>query len=158
MEKSLNALSAMQRICSVRECCRSEILNKLKRYSLTLEEVDKIIKSLEEDKFFDHNRYAQSFVRDKSSLSGWGPAKIRWSLRSKAIEDEIIESAMSTITPLQREEKLNSILERKLPTLKKEDREKMRAKLIRFALSRGFEYEKVLSAVNRLLANFAAID
>ncbi len=155
MEKGSNALAAMQRICSVRECCRSEILNKLKRYSLSGEEVEEIIESLSNDNFFDHTRYAQSFVRDKSSLSGWGPAKIRWSLRSKAIEDEIIESAMLTITPQQREDKLKSILERKLFTLKKEDREKIRAKLIRFALSRGFEYDKVLCAVNGILANFA---
>lgn len=155
MERGSNALAAIQRICSVRECCRSEILNKLKRYSLTDEEVEKIIELLSDDKFFDHNRYAQSFVRDKSSLSGWGPAKIRWSLRSKAIEDDIIESALLTITPQQREDKLNYILERKLLSLKKEDIEKIRAKLIRFALSRGFEYEKVLCAVNRKLANFA---
>jgi regulatory protein len=160
----------MQRVCSMRECCPADIRTKLKRYKLDLAKTDMLIKSLEEDGFIDTRRYAFAFVRDKSSLSGWGPAKIRWTLKSKFIEKELIEEALAAITPEQGEERLATLLGKRLSVLKKRvaytagreereverrDMEKLKASLVRFALSRGFEYDKVLTQINRLLANFA---
>ncbi len=164
------ALSAMQRACSMREYCPADILKKLARYQLSDTDNTLIIKSLEEDGFISSHRYAFAFVRDKSSLSGWGPSKIRWALKGKLIPKELIEEALAQFTPDQEEEKLVTLLEKRLSALKKRvaytagreereierrDLEKLKASLVRFALSRGFGYDKVLSQVNRLLANFA---
>lgn len=151
------ALSAMQRACSMREYCPADILKKLARYQLSDTDNTLIIKSLEEDGFISCHRYAFAFVRDKSSLSGWGPSKIRWALKGKLIPKELIEEALAQFTPDQEEERLVTLLEKRLSAQKSKlsERDKLKASLVRFALSRGFGYDKVLSQVNRLLANFA---
>ncbi len=151
------ALSAMQRACSMREYCPADILKKLARYQLSDTDNTLIIKSLEEDGFISSHRYAFAFVRDKSSLSGWGPSKIRWALKGKLIPKELIDEALAQFTPDQEEERLVTLLEKRLSAQKSKlsERDKLKASLVRFALSRGFGYDKVLSQVNRLLANFA---
>ena len=141
----------------MREYCPADILKKLARYQLSDTDNTLIIKSLEEDGFISSHRYAFAFVRDKSSLSGWGPSKIRWALKGKLIPKELIDEALAQFTPDQEEERLVTLLEKRLSAQKSKlsERDKLKASLVRFALSRGFGYDKVLSQVNRLLANFA---
>lgn len=148
------ALSAMQRLCSMRECCRADILKRLKRFQLTEKEESEIIQTLEDEKFLDQRRFAGAFVRDKSILAGWGPAKIRWQLRIKGVEGDIINEALKSISTDNQDEKLISLLSKKRASIKESAPDKVREKLIRFALSRGFEYEKVLWALNKIMAKF----
>ena len=149
------ALGAMQRLCSMREYCSSDIVTKLKKYDLTEKETQEILLSLEKDKFLDNSRYAAAFVRDKAAFNGWGPVKIRWALKAKKIEEEIIEQAMEQLPQEGQEERLLLLLDKKLKSLSREqDNSKVRVKLLRFAVSRGFDYEKVLNGVNKIMANF----
>jgi len=160
----------MRRVCAGRECCVADILKKQQRYKLADSDIAKIIASLKEDNFIDELRYAKAFVTDKSRLSGWGRTKIIWALKSKQIDKEIIEEAISIISADDAREQLRKILIGKLKTLsllpttdsyseaeepsaaeRWKRREKQRAKLIRFGLSRGFEYDMVLSEINELL-------
>lgn len=149
------ALWTVQRACSGRELCRDDIVSRLKRFELTEKELNDIISSLEKDDFLSHERYARAFTRDKSSLSGWGPAKIAWALRAKKIEEELIKSALEEISGESTTEKLNDILSKKYKTLEKETNKlKVKSKLVRFGISRGFDYGSVISQVNKLMANF----
>lgn len=145
----------MQRLCSMREYCRDDIATKLKKYELSDQESEHIILSLEQDKFLDNSRYAAAFVRDKAAFNGWGPSKIRWALKSKKIEEEIIELAMEQLPQEGEAERLFLLLNKKLKTLSREqDPAKVRVKLLRFAISRGFHYNKVVEGVNKIMANF----
>lgn len=154
-DKLKRALWTVQRACSGRELCRDDIASRLKRFELTEKELDDIISSLEKDDFLSHERYTRAFTRDKSSLSGWGPAKIAWALRAKKIEEELIKSALEEISGESTTEKLNDILSKKYKTLEKETNKlKVKSKLVRFVISRGFDYGSVISQVNKLMANF----
>ena len=161
-------LDAMRRICAGREYCAADILKKLQRYKLAGSDNTKVIASLKEDKFIDELRYAKAFVRDKSRLSGWGRTKILWALRSKQIDKGVIAEAISILSEEDMYAQLYKLLAAKLSTLTRHTnsdadieenikselyklREKERAKLIRFGLSRGFEYDIVLSVVKKLL-------
>ena len=186
-------LAAMQRACSVREYCVADILKKLQRHKVPDSDSAKIIASLKGDNFINELRYAKAFVTDKSRLSGWGRAKIIWALKSKQIDKEVIENAISILSTDNVREQLRKILAVRLktlplnsgasdlsdyyesesvsdseidfgadsysgdkelsPTERWKQREKQRAKLIRFGLSRGFEYDMVLSVVGELLRN-----
>lgn len=149
------ALSSMQRLCSMREYCRNDITTKLKKYDLTVQESEQIIASLEKDKFLDNSRYAFAFVRDKATFNGWGPAKIKWALKSKKIEEEIIDSAMQQLPQEEEAQRLMLLLNKKMKTLTREqDKAKVKVKLMRFAISRGFDYDKVITGVNKIMANF----
>jgi regulatory protein len=151
-DRGSSALKAMQRVCSMREYCESDILSKLERFELNPGEAEKILESLKADKFVEDNRYSQAFVRDKSRLSGWGSRKISFALRRKKIEQNIINEAIKELDKTSEAERLLKILTVKAKTIgKEESRAKKTGKLIRFALSRGFDYEQALSAVNKII-------
>lgn len=147
-----SALQAMKRVCSMREYCESDILAKLERFELNAGEAEKILESLKADKFVDDNRYSRAFVRDKSRLSGWGGRKISFALRRKKIEQSIIAEAIKELDKTSEAERLLKIMTVKAKTIgKEESRAKKTEKLIRFALSRGFDYDQALSAVNKII-------
>ena len=136
----------------MREYCESDILAKLERFELNAGEAEKILESLKADKFVDDNRYSRAFVRDKSRLSGWGGRKISFALRRKKIEQSIIAEAIKELDKTSEAERLLKILTVKAKTIgKEESRAKKTEKLIRFALSRGFDYDQALSAVNKII-------
>ena len=113
--------------CVMREYCRADWYRKLLTAGLTQQQVEKVLDRLEDEKFIDEERYCRSFVHDKLCYDRWGRIKISYSLRQKAIANEHIEAAMSTINE-----------EEYLEILKENDYER-RQKLARFAAGRGFE-------------------
>jgi len=146
------ALSSMQRICSTREYCEHDIHLKLKRFELTEEESDAIILKLKADDFLNEERFALAFVRDKSRLSGWGPRKITYALKNRRVSEKAISIAVSQLDKESERKNLEKILATKARSLKKDDaKDVRRAKLIRFALSRGFGYDKILGVVNKII-------
>ena len=139
-------LSKLQAACSRREYCIRDIREKaLKAPEGDSAGVEEIIASLLEDGFLDERRYAAAFARDKSSLAGWGPIKIRQMLRSKGIPDETIREALGEIDLERASEKLRRLLETKRRSLEGDPAWKY--KLIRFALSRGYDYDSVEKAL-----------
>jgi len=140
MDKKL--LERFQRLCIKRECCTSEIYSKaLKALEGDAEGAAEIVKSLVDDKFVDDFRYAAAFAREKASLTGWGPIKIKFALRAKKVPSEAIEAAFEDVDTGKAEEKLRKLIEAKRHSL--EGDPQIRLKLIKFALSRGYDYVTV---------------
>ena len=129
----------MMALCSRREYCKSDIAAKIAALS---EDVDAgaMIEKLCAEKFLDESRYAAAFVRDKSRLSGWGETKIRYALQRKGLDKETIAQAMGEIDEEQQMDRLLKMMAAKARSLKASSEEEKRAKLIRFAVSRGFTY------------------
>ena len=129
----------MMALCSRREYCKSEIAAKITALS---EDVDAqaMIGRLCEERFIDENRYAAAFVRDKSRLAGWGEMKIRYALQKKGIAKETIAEAMGEIDQDQQMDRLFKLMKAKAQTLASAAPEERRAKLMRFAASKGFTY------------------
>ncbi len=142
-------LSALQGLCAKREYCISDIRRKaLERLEGNREEAEEIVESLVADKFVDNARYASAFAREKSSLQGWGPVKIRFQLRAKGISEADISCALEEIDADKASARLQRLLESKWKTL--EEDPQGRLKLIKFALSRGYEYPEVESLIKEL--------
>ena len=77
MEEYSKVLDRLQAQCSKREYCSSDIFRKaMKSFDGDREMAGKLLQSLQEDKFVDDLRYSSAFAREKSRLTGWGPAKI----------------------------------------------------------------------------------
>ena len=51
----------------------------------------RIVAALVEDGYADDRRYAAAFAREKSSITGWGPVKIRMALSAKGISGEMAD-------------------------------------------------------------------
>ena len=152
---------ALQRIsmqCARREYCLSEVREKLYRWEIEKSEAEKILLQLEREGFVDENRYARAFAHDKFNYDRWGRMKIKAALIQKRISDSDIRDALSQIQSEAYMEMLTAILQQKLRSLQRntsdeagDNAEEMdydtRQRLVRFAVSRGFEPELIFRAL-----------
>lgn len=135
-------LDRLQALCSRKEYCRAEILQKaLKDLEGNSDAAEEIVESLVADGFVDDSRYADAFAREKAYISGWGPVKISFQLRSKGVGREEINAAIDDLEEEKMDQRLLRVLEVKAKSLKGDPQRKL--KLIKFALSRGYEYDSV---------------
>jgi len=150
-EKFEATMTYLRRICSGREYCTRDIVQKAGKRLEDEAEVTKAVETLREEGFLSDERYAAAFARDKSTITGWGPAKIRFTLASKGISREAISTALESIDSEKADAKLRKSLEIKHKQLSGDPQ--IRLKLLKFALSRGYSYDDANRVVSDLLLN-----
>ena len=101
--------------------------------------------NLLQDRFVDDARYAAAFAREKSSIAGWGPVKISYALAAKGIDRQVIAAALEERDESASSARMESVLAAKYRTLKDDPQAKL--KLLRFALSRGYNYDQIKDTV-----------
>lgn len=147
-------LSKLQALCVKREYCRYDIVQKaqklLKDEPNPEDKMQVMVDSLVEDGFVSDLRYSSAYAREKASISGWGPLKIRTALLSKRIERSIIDEALGEVDDDRAQEKLRKVLQNKWRSLSEDPQGKL--KLIRFALSRGYDYDSVRPVVEDIVS------
>lgn len=142
-------LERYERQCARMEYCSGDIRRKaLKALGGDAEAAEKIVASLVKDGFVDDRRYAGAFVREKSALQGWGEAKLRFMLAGKGIPREVIADALTEIDAEKASARLEKLLQAKARTL--EGDPAFRLKLLKFGLSRGYDYDSVDRLVRTL--------
>lgn len=145
------ALSKATALCSSSEHCTSQIMEKLSLWNVLPQDAYDIMDYLVKEKYIDNKRFARAYCHDKFCYNHWGRIKIRQMLRHLRLGDEEIEEGMETIDEEDYLEALNDVLRAKDRTLKDKDKYLRKAKLVRHLLSRGFETELAISAVDSLL-------
>jgi len=137
--------------CSHKELCREDIRKKLALWGVIDEDIEKITGILLKEKFIDETRYASAFVRDKFKYNKWGKVKIASHLKSKRIPSEIIGQALDSIDHDQYVRFLLGLLEVHKRSVKAKNQMDLKAKLLRFALSKGFESSLVYDVINEIV-------
>ena len=114
--------------------------------------VAEIVAQLVEERFVDDRRFAAAFVRDKLKFNGWGRQKIVYRLRALGVDEAIIREAVEENLG-QTTEVLHKLLQKKWDSLKKKTTGEyaMKATAIRFAMSRGFDYEDIVKCLNNIV-------
>lgn len=144
-------LQRLQNLCSKKECSSSDIYRKaLAALDGDEAQAHRILDSLLEDRFVDDRRYAAAFAREKSRLSGWGPAKISFALRAKGVSRENIAAGLSEVDSAEAARKMMSVLEAKAGLL--EGDPQIKFKLLKFGLSRGYEYSDLEPVVGSIIS------
>lgn len=138
-----DALSRVAAYCSTAEHCRAEVTEKLQRWGIAYDAIDRILNHLEQEKYIDEERFCRAFINDKYRFAKWGKVKIGQALQLKKISPT---TYMRFLNEIEEEEYL-SILRGLLATKRKsvhaENEYELNGKLIRFALSRGFEMKDI---------------
>ncbi len=137
------------KLCSIKEMCRYDVLEKLSKWEIKKSDAEKITDWLEDEKFIDDSRYSQFFVRDKYRFNKWGRIKIAYQLRHKKIKEEDISKAMLEIDNNEYENILFSLLLSKLRSINNDKYTK--AKLYKYAQGRGFESNLIFKHIDILL-------
>ena len=123
-------------LCSRAEICSGHMLKKLLAWGV------------KED---DAERYARSYVRDKFRFNKWGKIKIAYQLRMSRVGSEIIDAALSEIDEEAYAEVLFKMINEKNRGIHAVNPYDRKAKLLRFAQSRGFETDLVYPVVDEVL-------
>lgn len=143
------SLSRLQRLCSKAEYCRADIYRKaLKDLDGDAAEAARLVEELVRDRYVDDARYASAYAREKAGLQGWGPVKIRFQLRSRGISEADITAALADVDSAAASGRLERLLATKARTLSGDPQ--FRLKLMKFGLSRGYEYSQVEKALANL--------
>jgi len=150
-ENYIRAIDRAMNLCSRSEHCKKDILDKLNSWKLTSEKENKaIIKSLTDDKFINEKRYARSYAQDKFRFNKWGRIKIRAMLKSRGISNDDIDSALEMIDNYAYSQMIEEEMSNKRRSIKAKNIFDLKAKLFRFAGSRGYEKEFIYNFINKL--------
>ncbi len=147
------ALQDLMRYAARAERSSGDALRLMRRWGIDETARQQILKKLQQQHFIDDERFAQAYVREKLHLAGWGIHKIRMGLRLKGIDKAIIERVLdfSAQDKQENEQRLSELLTRKRRSLKEDCVYKIKDKLIRYGMSRGYEYESVREVVAEIL-------
>lgn len=144
-------LGSMQSLCSRAEYAPKDVRAKIMRRLTAAQCPDpepictEILNSLLADGYLCESRFAAAFAREKAAFTGWGPLKISMALRAKGIGGDAIDAALEGLDMQEAESKLRKLIESKARSLQGDPQ--IRLKLIRYALSRGYNYSEVESIV-----------
>lgn len=156
-ERLKKILVRLQAQCVKREYCVQDIRKKaLDKCEGDVQAAEEIVASLVADRFVSDLRYAGAYAREKSAISGWGPAKIRYALSAKHISRSDIDAALEEIDTERSDARLVKLMEHKWKSLEGDPQAKL--KLLRYALSRGYGYDQVKDIADRITSQSASDD
>jgi regulatory protein len=140
------ALKKILHYCDYQDRCKKEIFAKLNTFELVDDDRNYIVDFLNDEGYINDERYCRSYVKSKLSLKKWGVNKIKISLISKGVDRDIIDTVVSEIDQDSYKEELIKLLENK--KINESDPYKRKAKLIRYAVSKGYSINDVMEIVN----------
>jgi regulatory protein len=142
------ALSKAMALCSRREYCISEIREKVVSWGISDSDSDKIIATLIQENFINEERYATAFVKDKFNYNKWGKIKISAHLKAKRIQSVTIKIALESIDDDVYIKTITSVLESHRRSVKAKNKYDLKAKMLRYGLSKGFESSILYDILN----------
>lgn len=127
---------------------KKDVYNYLIRKGFTDEETSEVCDYIEEVGLVDDDLYVKFFVEDSFRIKNKGARKIVYELKQRGIDDDKINEAIEEASDMQYDA-LKEAYERKLEATKSEtDEYKRKNKIIRFLISRGFDYSDIKDIVD----------
>lgn len=127
-------------VCAQAEHCEQEMRDKMKRWGVEPEAQNRVIDRLVKERYIDNERYARAFVKDKVRYNKWGRRKVQQALWMKRIDDDIQQRVLDEIDDQEYLKVLVPLLKQKRKNVKAANEYELNQKLVRFALSCGFDY------------------
>ena len=137
--------------CAYQERTHKEVRNKLHELEIIGDESEVIITWLIENNYLNEERFARLFAGSKFRQKKWGRIKIRQELKMRGVSDYCLKAGMSEIDGDDYMVTLQEIIEKKSKDIKDSNKLIIKQKLVKFALSRGFENDLVFDVVGKLL-------
>lgn len=143
-----NALDKLAAMCAKSEHCEWEMRQKMLRWGLDNDAQDRIINYLVDNRFIDPERYCRAFIEDKIEFDRWGRRKIEFALRQKHIDSSVFGPLLDEVDDDRYIEQLRPMVEQKWRTIHAGSDYERAQKLIRWAISRGYDIDTVKQALN----------
>lgn len=115
-----------------------EIRQKLREKKFSDHVIDDIIAYLDSYGFLDDEAYVKAYIRDKDEISRWSRGKIRYMLKGKHIDDNLIEDYLYLIDDKREAEKARFFADKKI---KGDFSFENRTKVFRHLAGKGFDID-----------------
>ena len=146
MEREI-AMKRAASFCAESERNVAEVERKLRKWGVDDDDIDSIIDRLKSDDFLNEERYCKAYINDRFKLNHWGKVKIRYELGKRDVDRQYIDAALANIDDDEYIEVLKEVVEAKRRTIKDTDTYSASAKILRYALTRGFESDIVSKVI-----------
>jgi regulatory protein len=145
------ALIKAANFCAYQERTHKEVRQRLAELEVISDESEAIITWLIENNYLNEERFARIFAGSKFRQKKWGRIKIRQELKMRGVSDYCLKAGMSEIDGEDYMITLQEIIEKKSRDIKDSNKLIIKQKLVKFALSRGFENDLVFDVVGKFL-------
>ncbi len=142
-----DALQKAASFCAYQERTQQEVRNRLKEWSVWGDDAEEVIAELITQNYLNEGRFAKSFAGGKFRVKGWGKRKIQQHLKQRGISGYNLEQAMREIAPDDYRQTLTDLLDKKRRTLRDDNPLVVKQKLIRYAMSRGYESDLIFAVL-----------
>ncbi|GGH55429.1 regulatory protein RecX [Dyadobacter endophyticus] len=138
--------------CAYQERTQDEVKQRLKKWNVWGDEADEIIAELISMNYLSEERFAKTYAGGKFRVKNWGRMKIRQELNRRGLSTYSIEKGMGEIGNEDYVAGLRELLSKKRDLLSKTETDpfKLKQKLARFALGKGYESELVWKELGEL--------
>ncbi|MET7036694.1 regulatory protein RecX [Elizabethkingia miricola] len=135
--------------CVYQDRCHKEVEEKMRDFLLIPEAKDEILLYLIKENYLNEERFTRSYIRGKFYIKHWGKQKIKSQLKIKGISEKLISTCMSEIYDDDYEKQIKLFAEKLLPTYKGLNDFQKKNKLIRFLVTKGYEYELIIENITK---------
>ena len=131
-------LQKLTALCAHAEHCQWEMTEKMRRWEVDSETQAKVMQYLVAERYVDDERYCRAFVKDKIKYNRWGRRKVEQALYAKRIDADISKKVLDEVSDTEYLTVLRPLLQGKRRQLGGLNDYEANARLVRFALGRGF--------------------
>ena len=138
--------------CAYQERTQDEVRQRLKKWNVWGEESDEIIAELISQNYLSEERFAKTYAGGKFRMKNWGRMKIKQELHRRGLSEYSIEKGMNEIGDQAYQEGLKELLTKKKILLERTetDKFKLKQKLARFAMGKGYESELIWKTIGEI--------
>ena len=111
------------------------------------DDAEEVIAELIQQNYLNEERFATAFAGGKFRVKGWGRRKIKQHLQQRGISGYNLEQAMKEIAPDDYRSTLSDLLAKKRQTLRDSNPLVIKQKLVRYALSKGYESDLIFAVL-----------
>ncbi len=141
------ALRKAAMFCAYQERTQQEVRDRLKEWGVFGDDAEEVIAELIQQNYLNEERFAKAFAGGKFRVKGWGRRKIKQHLQQRGISGYNLDQAMNEIAATDYRHTLTELLDKKRQSLRDSNPLVIRQKLVRYALSKGYESELIFAVL-----------
>jgi regulatory protein len=138
--------------CAYQERTQEEVRQRLKKWNVWGDEAEELIAELISMNYLSEERFAKTYAGGKFRMKNWGKMKIKQELHRRGLSEYSIEKGMGEIEDEAYLTGLQELLAKKKILLSRSETDpfKLKQKLARFALGKGYESELIWKTIGEM--------
>ncbi len=145
--------SYFMKLLGRRDHARKELFDKALKKDYPKEVIQNVLDELQEKGYINDKGFAEKFAADKTTLSKWGPAKIKSHLYKKGISNTVAEQSIRKAFEGEdlKQTFLDLVLKRKKRFLREEDPYKRKKKVVDHLARKGYRSGNIFEHIDALM-------